>query len=412
MNIRFTSSLGCIASLMLFQTLFVTAKNRNGVRGLRANEILLDGLPQRLLKNNDKNRDKNRDKNKDKNKNKEKRIEIEKASLDSADDEERSGRDDIGSPVGSTGSQLLPQNSEDTEVESQTGKPRESDQLQSPTVAGSHDGNNIFGSDPGPSVGTAGRNDFLDFEFDSEKYVTGLKMPPISFNMTVSELTSTIDTDELKPHFKAFFEDILGMRSNEDWYPLHSKSMHNISLKLFPRTVDTYEDFLKESVEPSSQVRLVVNGFVYVHMKNKDTGVVTSMTRSAGIISQQNESVVESAPQSTFYNSFEHSLLLYFTFWGTDGLQQLLEESGFQKPIVESVTVGKKELLSFGVDKDANYLYKGDHDVAKPKRTQGKETSDTENMASTGVSLKCSWLIFITAIIAVTGSYSTLGIIL
>ena len=186
------------------------------------------------LKNNDKNRDKNRDKNKDKNKNKEKRIEIEKASLDSADDEERSGRDDIGSPVGSTGSQLLPQNSEDTEVESQTGKPRESDQLQSPTVAGSHDGNNIFGSDPGPSVGTAGRNDFLDFEFDSEKYVTGLKMPPISFNMTVSELTSTIDTDELKPHFKAFFEDILGMRSNEDWYPLHSKSMHNISLKLFP----------------------------------------------------------------------------------------------------------------------------------------------------------------------------------
>ena len=61
MNIRFTSSLGCIASLMLFQILFVTAKNRNGVRGLRANEILLDDLPQRLLKNNDKNRDKNKD---------------------------------------------------------------------------------------------------------------------------------------------------------------------------------------------------------------------------------------------------------------------------------------------------------------------------------------------------------------
>ena len=56
-------------------------------------------------------------------------------------------------------------------------------------------------------------------------------------------------------------------------------------------------------------------------------------------------------------------MLLYFTFWGVDSLQKVLEEDGgLQNPIITSVSMGKKELIAFGIDKDDNYLYKGDHD--------------------------------------------------
>merc|ERR1712194_772623 len=116
-------------------------------------------------------------------------------------------------------------------------------------------------------------------------------------------------------------------------------------------------------------VQLIINGLVFVDLNKQDDEVLTATTRNAGGAKQQRTAVNDNVtPLSTFHDSFDHSMLLFFTFWGVDSLQKILEEDGgFQNPVIDSVSIGKKKLLTFGIDKDDNYLYKGDHNYSMQK---------------------------------------------
>lgn len=353
----FKSSTGCIAFVLLLHVtvfvshspvLFVSAKL---VRGLMSNEIPIYGLPHRKLKEvkEDKN-NKNKEvvlKAADKKDNRNGIAEIERNQTHSANNEDM-GRDDAESIV-------------------------------TPSV----ETDNILESGPAGDSSEDANVEAPEVEFDKTKFVAGERLLPIVFNMTVSKFTNTINHDALKTHFKDFIEDVLDMKSNLDWYPYHSKSMHNISIQLIPSDTLTEGINEEQSVDHTISVQMIINGLVFVHVNEQGVGIVTSTTRKAGGAKQQPEDVNDSAIRSIFHDSFDHSMLLYFTFWGVENLQEALEEDGgVQKPVIDSIIVGKKQLITFHVDKDDNHLYNGDHDSFKPKHSISKVISAVGNDSS------------------------------
>jgi len=214
--------------------------------------------------------------------------------------------------------------------------------------------------------GTPEVDEQLNFGLDESKFVVKEYLQPITFNMTVSHLSRMKNNDKLQTYFKKFIEEVLGMRSNEDWYPFHSKSMNNISIELVSGVLVRGSGAVDN--DHAIPVQLIINGDIFVHKKKNGAETTTSLTRSAS--AKKKESAISSRKPSlsTFNDSFNDSILLYFTFWGAESLEQNLEEyGGLQDPYLVSVSVGEQELIAFGVDKDDNYMYRGDHDYTKPK---------------------------------------------
>jgi len=213
-----------------------------------------------------------------------------------------------------------------------------------------------------------------EFQFDKNKYIDGEKLQTITFSMTVSKFTQILNEEKLEAYFKDFVEDVLEMSSNRDWYPFHSKSVHNITMELLPNFV-VERDIKKRNANFIVPVQLNVNGIVLVNFNEQD--------------SQQRNNINDSAP-SAFKDSFDYSMLLYFTFWGVDTLQNVLEEvGGLQDLVIRSVSVGKKELVA--IDKDGSYLIKSDQSSSNQIVAA---VSDIENKSSTSAS-KCSLLTYI-----------------
>lgn len=239
-------------------------------------------------------------------------------------------------------------------------------------------------------------NESVDVKFDETKFVAGEKLQPIIFDMTVSNFTQTINTNKMKTYFIGFIKELLDMRSNTNWYPFHLKSVSNITIELV--TEIFVEGDKEEHADPIIQkpVQLIITGLVFVHVKKQEVGTVASSQRTTG--GKEKQAIVnDGTPASSLHDSFYHSVLLYFTFWGADSLQKVLEEDGgLQNPIISSVSVGDKELIAFGIDKDDNYLYKGDHDSSKPKNLPAQaNTGISGRFASSAASLKFGFLTII-----------------
>jgi hypothetical protein len=202
--------------------------------------------------------------------------------------------------------------------------------------------NSVSARTMAPSVYTANHDDdqHPDIEFDKTKFVAAERLHPIKFNMTVRKFTQLMNKEKLDAYFKDFIEDVLDMRSNRDWYPFNSKSVHNITMEFLP-IFDMEGDQQERSALLTVPVQLIINGLIFVHLKDQG--------------SQQTISINDNVPRSTFHDSFAHSMLLYFTFWGVDSLQNVLEDDGgIQNPVVNSVSVGDMQLIT--IDKDGNYF--------------------------------------------------------
>jgi len=385
------SSMGCIAFVLLLHvTIFVTHSpvlfvSAKLVRGSTSNEIPIYGLPQRELKPAKEDKNKNKDKKEvvlkaDKKDNRNGIVEIETNQPGSANNEDL-GRDDVESIVASS-----VENSENI-LESGPAGDGSEDVNDGDQLSDIENSDNISESGPAgdgsEDVNTANHDgdQLSDIEYDKTKFVAGERLLPIVFNMTVSKFTNTINYDALKSHFKDIIEDVLDMKSNLDWYPYHSKLMHNISVQLIPSDTLTEGINEEQSVDHTIPVQMIINGLVFVHVNEQGVGIVTSTTRNAGGAKQQPEDVVnDSAIRSTFHDSFDHSMLLYFTFWGVDSLQEVLEEDGgVQKPVIDSVSVGDKQLIT--IDKDGNYFAYMDEGDG-PSNSFASETSKFEKDSS------------------------------
>jgi hypothetical protein len=218
-----------------------------------------------------------------------------------------------------------------------------------------------------PSVYTANHNgdQRSDIEFDKTKFVAVERLQPIKFDMTVSEYTQLMNTEKLDAYFKDFIENVLDMRSNRDWYPFNYKSVHNITMELLPM-FGMEGDKKERSTKLEVPVQLILNGLIFVHLNDQD--------------SQQTISINDSVTRSIFHDSFDHSMLLFFTFWGVDRLQEVLEEDGgIQNPVVNSVIVGNKQLIT--IDKDGNYFAYMDEGDG-PSNSLALETSNFEKDSS------------------------------
>jgi hypothetical protein len=379
-------SLGCIYLLLLLQAialvtrapfLFTSAKNNNGVRGLdRSNRIPNGVLPERDLQGKNKNNKDNKDKNDKRKDNRDGVAKIETTPA-SPNTEEDSGRDEIESPVTSTDSLWSLENS--TEV-----TPEVTAESANATSAPM-------------DVGTP--SEPLEIEYDTSKFLAGEQLEPIIFNMNVKKYTSVMNHDILTAHIQEFLEDVLDMKSNSNWFPFHSKSMHNISVELFPGIAVVDENHEGKSQDRAIAVQLVVNGLVLVHANERE-GAVISKKRNADGAKEHTQTSSDKASRSKFQDSFDHSMLLYFTFWGVDSLQKVLEEDGgLQKPVIGSVVVGEKQLITFGTDKDDNYKYEGDHDASsKPKRPPAKAISDVGKESSASATKYGSLTLMIAAL--------------
>ncbi len=235
--------------------------------------------------------------------------------------------------------------------------------------------------------------DSLTDVVDGSKFIAAAKLQPITFNMNVKKVTTATDTTALQSFIKNFIEDVLNMKSNRDWYPSHSKSVDNLSIDLVTENVDALPSavVLEGARKQNSgdkhtiPVKLTVNGVVFVHAKNEDAQVTAAATRKKDDPQPRTIAIEDSNSTSTFYDSFDHSMLLYYTFWGVDDLEKVLQkDGGLRKPVIDSVTLGKKEVIAFGVDKDTNFAYSGDHSSNKPKRSQATAMSQVGSRRSSG----------------------------
>lgn len=362
----FKPPMGCAAFLLLLNAtlfisqssvLFVRAQNQ---KSLRVSNQITSGLPRRELKEEDENEknnknDKNDKDNKD-NKNKDKN--------DKEKDEE-SSEEDI----------------KDDETDS------------------GHDGTELSVTDSSFSIWSLEQTNLMPTEsnvdsfdvVDGSKFIAAAKLQPITFNMNVKKVGTATGTAALQSFIKNFIDDVLNMKSNADWYPTHSKSVDNLSIDLVTDNADALPSavVLEGARKQNSgdkhtiPVRLTVNGVVFVHAKDEDAQMTAAATRKKDDPQPRTIAIEDSNSTSTFYNSFDHSMLLYYTFWGIDDLEKVLEkDGGLRKPVIDSVTLGEKQVIAFGVDKDANFAYNGDHSSNKPKRSPATAISQVGSRRS------------------------------
>ena len=368
----FKSSIGCPAFLLLFNAMifisqssvvFVSAQNKKGIRGFRSNRVSINGLPHRELQN-EKNNKNNKDKNKNTNEN-EKNKENKKR--------------DIGNGVGN-GVAKIETTEQDNEhgnviAKIETAEPdkeqAETDPLFLVNPSLLEDELTTRTSSETPEQASE-NNDLSEIMYDKSKFVTATKLQPITFKINVEQYSAVTNVIALTSYIKIFIDDILDMKSNVDWYPTYPKTVDNLSIDLVQDAVDIEGPPSPNSDDRAISVRLVINGVVFVHAKPPEKEATTAMSRSAGEFQQDTITVDD----SVFRSTFSHSMLLYFTFWGIDGLQKVLEDDGgLRKPVISSVVVGEKELVAFGTDKDDIFAHNGDQDSSKPKRSQAKESS-------------------------------------
>lgn len=183
------------------------------------------------------------------------------------------------------------------------------------------------------------------------------KLQPITFAMNVTKVAAAANTTALKYYMKKFLEEVVDMESNRNWYPTHLKSVENLSIDLMTDNIDflptaiVLEGTHKQNSGDNHTipVRLIVNGVVFVHSKIQHS-VTTSEKGESPL---RTITIEDRTSGSIFYDSFDHSMLLYYTFWGVDDFQMILEkEGGLRKPVIGSISLGGKELITFGVHKD------------------------------------------------------------
>ena len=449
-GVKFSS--GWTAFLLVFEAticttqkhfLFVDAKFERVLRGSQSNTIRLDGLLHRELPEASTNKKKNSNNKKEDrvktNKKERNGVASIEASLPEDSDVEDSGRDKIESPIISSESL---ENSENITTEPNSGASKQIESTlpnATPNASSPLHSDNVFDSaifgetEPEHSVSTTAIEDAETPEpiihlpdnkhpevvFDETEFVTVTQMEPIMFDITarkftttvdsdelktfdiaVSEFTTVVESDELKAFFKNFFEDVLDMRSNGNWYPSHAKSIHDLSIAFRQSAVPQLE---KAEGIPNDkiQVQLIINGYVAVHTNSEGVEATTARTRNAGK-KKQTISFDDTVPDSTFHESFDHSMLLYFTFWGVESLEQMLKKEGLQNPVINSVSVGEKEVITFGIDKDDNYLYEGDHNSAKPHRIPAEEISDFDDSSSARASKYCLLKLILISVVGLT----------
>eukprot|EP00535_Pseudo-nitzschia_heimii_P012180 CAMPEP_0197197654 /NCGR_PEP_ID=MMETSP1423-20130617/32973_1 /TAXON_ID=476441 /ORGANISM="Pseudo-nitzschia heimii, Strain UNC1101" /LENGTH=726 /DNA_ID=CAMNT_0042651479 /DNA_START=8 /DNA_END=2185 /DNA_ORIENTATION=- len=242
---------------------------------------------------------------------------------------------------------------------------RASDPTMSPSIV-STTGAGDYSSTMGPTM------PLTDIEFDETKFVAGDKLKRITFLMTISEPTEIANEEKLEIYFKEFIERVLDMSGNEDWYPFHVKSVDNITIDLIP--MFTLQGAQKErSVGQGFPVTLIINGLVFVH--------------SSGQQNQDTIDINNKVPQLTFHDFFEHSLLLYLTFWGVDNLQEVMtKDGGLKNPVIHSVFVGMKQLIRF----DNDSLHKDNHDSSAATGRVNTKSESSERIS------KKNFLSFIT----------------
>lgn len=292
-------------------------------------------------------------------------------------DGENSGRDEIKSPIIS--SETL-QNSETITTEFASEAPKESvpsDLTKTETVSTSIDNDKSL-----EPIIRLPKGEESAIAFDGTKFTVVTKMEPITFELTVSNFMPIVDNDNLKTHLKEIVENVLDMKSNLNWYPSHEKSMLDLSFVLLPSS-DSELEHKERLAGHNAQAQLIINGYVAVHANNQAAEVLASSSRSAEGTKQQTNDVNDSLNQSTFHESFDHSMLLYFTFWGVESLERILEkECGLSHPVITSVSIGNEKLMTFGIDKDDNYLFGGDHNFVKSKHILQTKASGSSARAS------------------------------
>jgi len=216
------------------------------------------------------------------------------------------------------------------------------------------------------------------YDGDTE-FLVRERLPPIMFEVKADNFTQTINnTYRLEVFFEGFIGDIVNMESNLKWYPFNSKSVSKVTIGAFVHT--SAKQGQKGAASSTIRIQFIINGFVFVHSKTDGLQHVSSK-RSTG--QRQNQTISnEEVLGSSFEDFFDHNMLLYLTFWGTEKVEAVLDEIGLVDPVVKSVTVGEKKLIDLAVDKDDNYKYKGDHDHFAGRSIPGVQTDRPKSSAN------------------------------
>jgi len=294
---------------------------------------------------------------------------------DNATTENHSGRDDIDPPfIASSDSLLSISNTVDLKAElPPTVSPSsiETKQPNSKPTAGTIETPIVEKNSSSLSTGSFLRED----DFNKTKIV---KLRPIIFNITADMFTRKINTTKLKRSFRSFIEVILDMNSNGNWYPFHSKLVSNMTIEALSNTeAPINEENDEQHADPNMRMsfQLIINGLITVREKKQYDEIVAFSKRTTDGTEKRMASNYEAESESNFYDFFDHSMLLHLTFWGTSSIQEALEGIDVKNPIITSVTVGEKEVIYFGIDKDDNYLYNGNHQLVKSKHLTESATT-------------------------------------
>lgn len=167
-------------------------------------------------------------------------------------------------------------------------------------------------------------------------------MEPITINVTLGNFTQLTNRVMLEIFFKELIEAVLDTNFNQEWYPSHNKSIANVEVQYLPEEPLA----LQRNSAQILQAQLVIDGQVFVHANGEQESDIR--------------------PTSSFHDSFDYSMLLYFTFWGVDDVERALENiGGLENPVINSVSIGEKQLV--GVGENENSLESNVDDVAIPQ---------------------------------------------
>ena len=190
--------------------------------------------------------------------------------------------------------------------------------------------------------------------FDLTRFVDVEKLEPIIINVTVSNFTKLSNEQSLENYFKGLIEGVLDS-FNQEWYPSYNKSIDNVTLQFLPAAPITEIQRVQRNSVQTSQAQIIIDGQVFVHAKERQQSNIK--------------------PSSSFNDSFDYSMLLYFTFWGVDDVEEALTKiGGLENPVINSVSIGEKKLIGVG-DTDNSLIENnvGDSNAVIPQLIDDKE---------------------------------------
>lgn len=202
--------------------------------------------------------------------------------------------------------------------------------------------------------------------FDLTRFVDVEKLEPIIINVTLSNFTKLSNEESLENYFKGLIEGVLDTNFNPEWYPSYNKSIDNVTLQFLPADPITEIQRVQRNSVQTSQAQIIVDGQVFVHAKERQQSNIK--------------------PSSSFNDSFDYSMLLYFTFWGVDDVEEALTEiGGLENPVINSVSIGEKKLIGVG-DTDNSLIENnvGDTNAVIPQLIDDKENQSASRASKRG----------------------------